>query len=302
MITDLRTAEQRIRLPGQISRAAAVFSVDEIVVFDDRPQDTHSGNKLPSQQPDPDAYTGDTDPAHFLSHVLNYLETPPFMRRTLWPIHRNLALAGHLPSLDMPHHPSLRDWVPYREGVSIEGMVKSGGPGTVVDVGLKEPVELEDVEMPPGTRVTLHFPEGENGPVAAVAPDAPRIQEGYYWGYSVRTCKSLSGIFTECPFEDGYDLSIGTSERGLSTGRVWPDHKKILDFKHLIVVFGGPRGLEFAAANDEELVERGISGGRTRDLFDHWVNVLPGQGSRTIRTEEAVFIGLTALRRLWDEN
>ncbi|KAG8408649.1 hypothetical protein J3458_019672 [Metarhizium acridum] len=52
--------------------------------------------------------------------------------------------------------------------------------------------------------------------------------------------------------------------------------------------------------NDEELVKMDIQGGRTRELFDQWVNVLPGQGSRTIRTEEALFIALTALRGLWD--
>jgi len=30
-------------------------------------------------------------------------------------------------------------------------------------------------------------------------------------------------------------------------------------------------------------------------LFDTWVNLVPSQGSRTIRTEEAVWIGLTTL-------
>jgi predicted SPOUT superfamily RNA methylase MTH1 len=31
-------------------------------------------------------------------------------------------------------------------------------------------------------------------------------------------------------------------------------------------------------------------------LFDAWVNLVPGQGSRTIRTEEAVEFGLCALK------
>jgi len=33
-----------------------------------------------------------------------------------------------------------------------------------------------------------------------------------------------------------------------------------------------------------------------KHLFDHYVNFLPQQGSRTIRTEEALFIGLTAIK------
>ena len=31
-------------------------------------------------------------------------------------------------------------------------------------------------------------------------------------------------------------------------------------------------------------------------LFDHYLNLCPGQGSRTIRTEEALLVGLTALQ------
>ena len=31
-------------------------------------------------------------------------------------------------------------------------------------------------------------------------------------------------------------------------------------------------------------------------LFDHYLNLCPGQGSRTIRTEEALLVGLAALK------
>lgn len=62
-------------------------------------------------------------------------------------------------------------------------------------------------------------------------------------------------------------------------------------FNHMLIVFGGLQGLESALANDEKL---------TVDdpelLFDHYVNVLPRQGSRTIRTEEALLIALAALQ------
>jgi methyltransferase len=105
-------------------------------------------------------------------------------------------------------------------------------------------------------------------------------------------------VFEECPWEEGYDVSIGTSERALPSSRVFSIGRK-LKFKHLIIVFGGPRGLEYAASNDPKMVEMELQAGRTRELFDHWVNVLPGQGSRTIRTDEAVYIALTDLRRLW---
>ena len=103
---------------GRIARAAAIFSIDEIVIFDDSPPDS----RLPSI--DPDAYTGDTDPGHFMEHLLNYLETPPFMRKVLFPLHPNLKSQGLLPNMDMPHHPHKDEWMPYREGMTIEGKGK----------------------------------------------------------------------------------------------------------------------------------------------------------------------------------
>jgi len=37
---------------------------------------------------------------------------------------------------------------------------------------------------------------------------------GIFWGYQTRIADSISAVFTESPFEQGYDLTIGTSERG----------------------------------------------------------------------------------------
>ena len=277
--------------PGRIARALAVFCIDEVIVFDDSPLSSRP------RQTDPASYTGDTDPAHFLHHILSFLEAPPFMRKTLFPLHPNLRLTALLPSLDMPHHPNPKEWIPYREGVTVAGKT-STGKGTLVEVGLDEPVEIEE-DIPPKTRLTLKFSEDPSAYPECVHPAAPREEGGYYWGYTVRQCSSLSSVFTESPYEGGYDVGIGTSERGMPLSKALPSSKRV-PFKHLLVTFGGPRGLEFASMNDQELAGMQIQGGKTKELFDHWVNVLPNQGSRTIRTDEALFIALTALRRLWE--
>ena len=47
-----------------------------------------------------------------------------------------------------------------------------------------------------------------------VAASAPREQLGLYWGYQVRLARNLGEVFTDSPYEEGYDLTIGTSERG----------------------------------------------------------------------------------------
>jgi len=84
------------------------------VIFDDRPDDSRPAAV------DLDGYTGDTDPCHYIYHLLSYMETPPFMRKSLFPLHPNLRLQGLLPSLDMPHHPHKHEQLPYMEGMTVQ--------------------------------------------------------------------------------------------------------------------------------------------------------------------------------------
>ncbi|WEW57551.1 hypothetical protein PRK78_003018 [Emydomyces testavorans] len=325
IVANAKSHDQKTYLVGSIARALAVFCVDEIVIFDDEPRAQPSENAQPSKN----EYTAFSDPSHFLAHVLSYLETPPHLRRDLFPMHPNLRTAGTLPSLDMPHHIRANEWSEYREGVTIPGEHHGADETasarnktkkkkkskirqheeeedhndkdlfTLVNVGLPEPVRIPDISIPPHTRLTLKFKSHNPSDGAhPVAPSAPREEAGYYWGYSIRRCCSLSSVFTECPFDGGYDLSFGTSERGEPLADVLRRQEEIPQYRHLLLVFGGVAGLETAAKADGELVERGIGPGEVGGLFDYWVNVLPGQGSRTIRTEEAVWLGLMGLREV----
>ena len=219
-------------------------------------------------------------------------------------MHANLRTAGTLPSLDLPHHLKPDEWCLYREGVTLPGADEHG---TFVEAGLRIPITIEE-QIPENTRVTLKFRPGaeeankdvnkEVIPADPVGPDEPREDSGYYWGFNVRKAGSLSDVFTECAYEGGYDVTIGTSERGGSLETIYSEEEGRMPkkFKHLLIVFGGVAGLEVAVKNDEELQKLGVV--EAKDVFDKWINVCPGQGSRTIRTEEAVWIGLMGLRRL----
>lgn len=288
------TSEQRINAPSRVARALAAFSIDELVIYDDSPAESRP------KAVDHDGYTGDTDPGHYLFHLLSYMETPPFMRKALFPLHPNLRLQGLFPNLEMPHHPHRDEHLPYMEGLTVAGK-PAAGHETLVEIGLRQPVSIREA-IPPKTRVTLRLAPASFAGAEAVDPAVPRTEAGYYWGYQLRQCSSLSAVFTESAYADGYDVSIGTSERGMPTSQAFPRATtSTLDFQHLLVVLGGPRGLEYAAMNDADLADVGIGKANVRDAFDHWVNVLPGQGTRNIRTDEAIFMALMDLRRLWSD-
>lgn len=60
----------------------------------------------------------------------------------------------------------------------------------------------------------------------AVAPSEPRTAQGQYWGYKTRLVSCLSEVFSQCPYKDGgYDLTIGTSERGENVDTYSPPHR-----------------------------------------------------------------------------
>nr|OQO32369.1 hypothetical protein B0A51_00428 [Rachicladosporium sp. CCFEE 5018] len=296
IIANAVTQEQKTALAGQIARAAAVFEVDEIVVFDD--------GQAPKKPAEASGYTAYADPNFFLYHVLSYLETPPHLRKALFPMHPDLRTAGALPSLDMPHHLRSDERCAYREGAAVGTSRTSGAMMSTVDCGLPQYVTVP-VELEQGTRVTVKLDEqsynNTHGDLqgTAVSPDLPREEGGYYWGYSVRQASSLGAVFTECAYDGGYDISIGTSERGqlVSTLSDSTSSEHVpASWQHLIVVFGGVAGLEKALSADSELLQAGVT--EVKDVFDRWINLVVGQGSRTIRTEEAVWIGLTGLRSL----
>jgi predicted SPOUT superfamily RNA methylase MTH1 len=137
----------------------------------------------------------------------------------------------------------------------------------------------------PGTRVTVKLASGDGvkrlyGSI--VSPEEPK-QNGTFWGYQVRYAQSMSEAFDQGPYSNGYDLKIGTSDKGdVYNATDYPE------FEHAIICFGGLSGLEdILEAEEIETVPA--------QYFDKYINVCPQQGTRTIRTEEAVIITLATM-------
>lgn len=223
-----------------------------------------------------------------------------------------VTLASHNPNTASDRHGK-----PSKKRKKDQEASTSSPPETLVNAGLPHPVSVP-ANIHPNTRVTVEFstadppadidlhtrkrhtdedfPTRAPIPAQAVHPGTPRTKAGYYWGYTVRTAPSLSSVLTTSPYDDtgGYDFVLGTSERGEPL-RAFLGRREKPRWKHLLVVFGGLAGLEAAVGNDEALWERGVRD--AKEVFDAWVDLMEGgQGSRTVRTEEAVWVGLMGLR------
>jgi hypothetical protein len=102
-----------------------------------------------------------------------------------------------------------------------------------------------------------------------VAPSAPREDDGTYWGYTTRMASSIKDVFDSCPFPEGYDLKIGTSERGDRS--VEDKQFKLPTFEHSLIVFGGVAGIEECVDADENIK---LPGSQSKKLFDLWYVVI----------------------------
>ena len=160
VVSNAQTRELQTQLAGQIARAAAVFRIDEVIVFDDglgstlktfsnyrrgpsQHQQQHRNRGRDGGEEDnkddiqvqkedkPTHLQPSTDPHTFLARILQYIECPQYLRRKFFPMHPDLQFAGLLPPLDAPHHLRRGDVASFREGVVVEDKNKkndnSGG-------------------------------------------------------------------------------------------------------------------------------------------------------------------------------
>ena len=265
VISDTPHLREKTSKIGLIGRATAIFRVDEIIVYPD--------NSKEDQLRD----------MEFIALLLNYLETPQYLRKSLFKLQPSLEFAGILPPLRTPHHPLSGKTKHLKVGEYREGLVLSETKeGLLVDIGVQQSALLRQKEFAVGDRLTLQVVNvGEKIEVQAVnCEDVP-----FYWGYRVRMEKQPFGQIVG---SGGFDLKIATARVGDNfmdvagaIGEKWSVSQRVL------VAFGAPsRGLH-EIAEDEGL--------KLADLVDFVVNTVPNQGTATVRTEEALLASLAIL-------
>lgn len=186
IMDNAQSAELRTYLAGQIARAACVFRVDEVIVFDDYGRDGPVDVKrrktttvvLPSDgQPDGNAAastttttatttnTTTTTTIHHgclqLARILQYLECPQYLRKFFFPLHKDLQYSGLLNPLDAPHHLRQQNEFQFREGVVTSKAVReTSRSGSYVNIGLLNDCMVDKV-LTPGLRVTVRLSSNE---------------------------------------------------------------------------------------------------------------------------------------------
>ncbi|KAJ3075810.1 hypothetical protein HDU99_001468, partial [Rhizoclosmatium hyalinum] len=255
MIANIEKPELRTFLAGQIARCLTIMQIDEVVIYEDA---TSPGNVVPKTSTEgayESAAKKNLDASIFLARILQFCECPPYLRKALFPIHRDLQFASMI-NIESPHHTRIDDPCPFREGVTLE---TDRPDGTLVDCGLRNgiPCFVKDKAIKPGVRVTVKIDNPaqifhnntQSVPATVISPNFPRELQGIYWGYNVRLASSIGKVLNESSYEGGYDLTFGISESAPYIGDIVGKETKedgtegLPPFKHMMVVFGGSKGI-----------------------------------------------------------
>ena len=248
LLEDKESLRERTAKLGFIARACAIFGVDVIEVFRDP--------KVLGEE-------------RMVRKVLEYLETPQYLRKRLFPLDEELRYAGMLPPLRIPSHKQRIPSDRLSVGEVREGVANADG---TVEIGLDVAPMLRQ-KSPPGKRVTVKV-TALRPPVAELIP---REKAGAYWGYSVET-KTIADVLTD----SRYGLKIATSRLGTPVANKLAELKSSLQrVEGVKLIFGSPsRGLFDIVGPD---LPRKV---------DYVVNLFPEQQVETVRTEEAVLVSL----------
>jgi Putative RNA methyltransferase len=171
ILYNCQTRELKTLLCGQIARAATIYHVDEIIVYNDGTTKSGSNNHFgqthgferysnkrrrddakaeidvssngDDDSPSADPATATTtrpsasDPQIFMARVLQYCECPQYLRKHFFPIHSDLQFTGLLAPVDAPHHARADDRCRYREGVVLQHQPTSIADGSLVNCGIR---------------------------------------------------------------------------------------------------------------------------------------------------------------------
>jgi len=250
LVSDAPGLLQKTVKVGWVGRTLAVFRVNRVIVYGD-------------------SHTRSKEDLDLVCTLLQYMETPQYLRKLLFPSLPLLRYAGTLPPLRTPHHPlrGEREEVgDMREAV----VVKVEKEGSILELGMSQKGYLPE-KAKVGERMTVRLVEKKKDRIIV-----SRSSPSEYWGFRVEKRADLREALEAVKG----DLRVGTSRYGKPLSEV---QSRLVEEARkrggMAVAFGGPYAGLFEVCSAQSL---------DPSCFDFMVNTIPQQGTSTVRTEEAL--------------
>lgn len=246
---------------SEIGRACSVFRVSTIYLY-------HEAD-------------GRDRDRSLLRTTLRFLETPQYLRRTMFRKTDELRFAGSLSPLKTPSHVQTADPKKVKPGDIRDGVVVFSRGQKYVDVGFDKYIAYHGAEEA-GKRITVQFKEGfPNFSIKQLR----REEIKQYWGYEVREASSLGSVLSSWN-----SYVIFTSRKGKPIHKTQKYFQEISD-SEVLLVFGSPkRGVH-------EILGKALGNMPKSQIL----NFFPDQATQTVRLEEAI-LGTLAILNILSRN
>lgn len=260
-LSDDLTKLDKSRKISDIARACAIFKVGTIYIYKD--QDEKKDQEL-------------------LVTILKYLDTPPFLRKTLFPRINTLKYAGTLHPLKIQSHLMSSEPEKIRTNDIRDGVVMSSKGKKFVNFGINQLIPYYG-KTQIGKRVTVQFKKGYPD---FTIKEISREEIPQYWGFIV---KERSDLFSLISSWSGNAILTSRKGKIISQSLI----KKYIDSKEPILVVYG--------STNKSIHE--ILGNRIKQIQNSKVlNFFLNQGTETVRLEEAILGTLSILNSYQDDH
>src|SRR5215467_1255431 len=254
-LSEQETKRDKSIMVSQIARACSIFRVTRIYIYHDK---ISKFTKVDS---------------NLLKILLNFLNTPPYLRKSVYPIMDQLQFSGILHPIIAPHHKPIQELRTIKKGELRIGLIVQRGGKIFADVGLKDLIIYKG-KARVNAILTLKFMA--TYPHQYVTEAAADAIGNHYWGYDVFESSDLTSLIKNHP----NTVMLLTSRSGVKFTHI---ENRILErlrsLRSLLVVFGARRS---------GLPEILKSEGFNINTIEFVVNCFPMQGTKTVRLEEAI--------------
>jgi hypothetical protein len=283
-LSDEKNLREKTIKIGRFARAFSIFGVKKIIIYKDPTIKNINSDKL------------------LMKLILEFLNTPQYLRKLIYPLNHELSYIGLLPPIKAPQHKKkiklselkageLRIGLIYHRNSVINKVFSNKVTNNkkflidlrkenyeyYIDVGLDFPIPFlgEGID---GQKIIVKFIDSYPNIKAIKATEMDIDKE--YFGYDIVSINSIDEFLRKL---DPNTFVVFTSKKGIFFKNIESQFKDIIKkFGTLLIVFGSPSKGISDIYPDFKKINNSI-----------YLNIFPNQKTDTIRLEEALLGTLT---------
>ena len=267
-LMETQTSKEKSLKVSFLARSISIFRVKTVYIYNDS------------------TYNKTSTDSTLIKTLLEFLNTPPYLRKIIYPKSDILKYVGLLPPINSPHHPPKESISKLKIEDIRMGVIIKDKDKAFVEIGLDTPIPIS-TKRKSGEKINVK--------IVSIKPkiEVREIQSSQikgYWGYDVKIIKEFRSIVNSIGKQT---ILLITSRHGYDFYKYEEEIKKLkTSSSEFMILFGSPKKSVMDILKSDITVLKNLPN-------TYIVNMFPNQGTSTVRLEEAIFGTLSILRYIY---